>query len=328
MAQHGLLHERVAGTHRDAVAARHAARLLNRRPAVPEHARVRVLPVDGQGLVDLDVLARFDAAPAEDALVGIVAVERVGLVDLVRLGLERNPLVLDREQLGRVVNGAVAVVVVAHRAVEDVIAEDAVERLDLRAVRGGRDGAHDHAVGDGRRARPDEPAVDLDHAGVAGLDRAELRVVTDVRKLGPDADNGVDETLIRPRLADDSIDCQSHHEQYSGRRPSDGSDKCPAIRAPRTHPRHRHESTDGSDGVRNRTQLCSHACNQDRAAQKRQRSEGMVARAAAGASSSLIWKRVEGTRKRTRGRTPLAQADFSAVSIAFSTSSSLSGLSR
>src|SRR5204862_7349696 len=50
----------------------------------------------------------------------------------VRLRLEGNPLVLDGEQLGRVVDGAVPVVVVADRAVEEMVAEDAVERRELQ----------------------------------------------------------------------------------------------------------------------------------------------------------------------------------------------------
>ena len=68
------------------------------------------------------VLAGLDAAAAKDALVRVVAVERVGGVDLVRLGLERIFLVLHREHLRRVVDRAIAVVVVADRAVEQVVA--------------------------------------------------------------------------------------------------------------------------------------------------------------------------------------------------------------
>jgi hypothetical protein len=59
-------------------------------------------------------VAGLDAPAAEDALVGIVAVKRVAVVDFVGLRVERDSLVLDGEQLGRVVNG-----VVAHRAVEE-----------------------------------------------------------------------------------------------------------------------------------------------------------------------------------------------------------------
>ena len=119
------------------MAAGDATRFADRRAAVPQNARMRILPVDRKRFVHLHVLAGFDAAAAENALVGIVAIERIGVVDLVRLGLEGDFLVLDREHLGRVVDRAVAVVVVADRAVEQVILEDAIERLALRGRRRG-----------------------------------------------------------------------------------------------------------------------------------------------------------------------------------------------
>lgn len=46
-------------------------------------------------------------------------------------------LVLDRQQLGRVMDCAVAIVVVANRAIEHVVAEDAVECFNLRRRRFG-----------------------------------------------------------------------------------------------------------------------------------------------------------------------------------------------
>ena len=95
---------------------------------------MRGLPVDGEGLVDLHVLAGFDAAAAEDALVGIVAVEGVGVVLLVGLVAEGAGLVLDVELGGGVVDGAVLVVVVADGAVELVILQDAVEGFALGDV--------------------------------------------------------------------------------------------------------------------------------------------------------------------------------------------------
>ena len=92
------------------------------------------LPVDRERLVDLHVLAGLDAAAAENALVGIVAVEGVGVVLRVGLGREGAGLVLYVELCGRVVDGAVPVVVVADGAVEIVVLEDAVEGLALRDV--------------------------------------------------------------------------------------------------------------------------------------------------------------------------------------------------
>ena len=78
--------------------------------AVPEDAGVGGLPVDGEGLVDLDALAGLDAAAAEDALLRVVAVEGVGHVLLVGLGGELAGLMLHVEVGGGVVDGAVLVV--------------------------------------------------------------------------------------------------------------------------------------------------------------------------------------------------------------------------
>ena len=103
-AEHGFLHQRVAGANGDAMAAGDAARFADRRAAIPEHARVRVFPADGERFVDFQVLAGFHAAAAKDALVGIVAIERIAVVDLVRLRLERDMLVVDLQQSGGVVD--------------------------------------------------------------------------------------------------------------------------------------------------------------------------------------------------------------------------------
>ena len=144
--EHGFFHQRVAGAHGHAVAARDAARFLNRRASVPEHSRVRIFPVDRQRFVHFDVLTRFDAPAAENALVGVVAIEGIAVIDFVGFGRERDSLMLDREQLRRVVHGAIPVVVVAHRAIEEMVAENAIERLCLRSPRARGRRAHDHAV--------------------------------------------------------------------------------------------------------------------------------------------------------------------------------------
>ncbi len=64
LAEHGFFHEGVAGTDGDAVAAGDAAGAVDFFAAVPEDTRVVALPVDGEGFVDLDVLAGFDATAA------------------------------------------------------------------------------------------------------------------------------------------------------------------------------------------------------------------------------------------------------------------------
>ena len=131
MTQHRFFHQRIAGTDGNAVAARNAARLADGRASVPEHTRIRIFPVDGQRFIDLDVLAGLYAAATENALIGIVAVERIGVIDLVGLRSKWDSLMLDGQQLRRVMDGAVAIVVVAHRAVEHVVAEYSIKRFYL-----------------------------------------------------------------------------------------------------------------------------------------------------------------------------------------------------
>src|ERR1700692_2260356 len=92
---------------------------------------MRILPVNGKGFVDLQVLAGFDTSAAKNTLLRIVAVERVGVVLFVRLGMIRNGLMLHGQQFLGVVNGAISVVVVAHGAIENVIAENSTEGLLL-----------------------------------------------------------------------------------------------------------------------------------------------------------------------------------------------------
>jgi hypothetical protein len=86
--EHGFFHEGVARTDCHAVAAGNTARFADLRAAVPKNAWIWILPADGQGFVDLDILAGFDAAAAQNALIGIVAVERIGVIHFVRLGFE------------------------------------------------------------------------------------------------------------------------------------------------------------------------------------------------------------------------------------------------
>jgi hypothetical protein len=64
-------------------------------------------------------------------LIGIVAVARIGVIDLVGLRAKWDSLMFNGQQLGRVMDGAVAIVVVAHRAVEHVVAEYSIKRFYL-----------------------------------------------------------------------------------------------------------------------------------------------------------------------------------------------------
>src|SRR5579862_2169202 len=91
-----------------------------------------VFPADGERFINLNVLTRFNAAAAKDALGGIVAIEGIGVIFRVGLGLEWKRLVLDGEKAGGVMDRAVAVVVVADGAIEEMVFEEAVECFALR----------------------------------------------------------------------------------------------------------------------------------------------------------------------------------------------------
>ena len=182
VSHHGFLHQRVARADRHAVAARHATRFADGRPTIPEHARMRIAPADGQSFVHLQILASLHAAAAQDALAGIVAVERIAFVHLVRLWLEGVTLVVQREQLSGVMNRTVSVVVVADRAVEFVIPQNAVERLGTGRVRASRSRGNSHPAGHHRRAGALQFAIDLHDAGVARLNGPELRMIADLRQ--------------------------------------------------------------------------------------------------------------------------------------------------
>src|SRR6266481_1966473 len=108
------------------MAARHAARLTDRFAPIPQDPRMRIFPADRQRLVHFDILASLDATPTENALIGIVSVKWVRVIYFVRLRLERNLLMLDGHQLGRVVHRAVPAVIVADGAVEHVIPKNPI----------------------------------------------------------------------------------------------------------------------------------------------------------------------------------------------------------
>ena len=127
--QHRFFHQCIARTDCHAVAAGDATRLADRCAAVPKNSRVRILPADRQCFVDFEILASLDATAAQNALVGIVSVERIRVIDSVRFRLETQRLVFDCQHLRRVVNETVAIVIVADRAVQHVIAKNAIERF-------------------------------------------------------------------------------------------------------------------------------------------------------------------------------------------------------
>ena len=184
VADHALFHERIAGADGDAVAAADAAGAFNGLAAVPHDAGHFAFPADGECLVDLDVLAGLHAAAAEDALAGVVAVKGVGVVLLVAFFAVFADLVLHVELGGGVVDGAVAVVVVADRAVQVVVFEDAIKGLAFGDVGAVGVGENLLADGHGGAAGADQLAVEFDHAGVAAADGSHGGQIADLRDAG------------------------------------------------------------------------------------------------------------------------------------------------
>src|SRR6202043_1332187 len=127
----------------------------DRLAAVPQDAWIRIFPIDRESFIYLDILACLYATAAKQTLIWIVPVERVGGVNFVRLGLERDFLMFDLQHFGRFVDFAIPVVVVADRAVQHVVGEDPVERLPLGGICPRRLGLNPHPVGIWGGAGPD-----------------------------------------------------------------------------------------------------------------------------------------------------------------------------
>ena len=218
---HRFFEQGVARTDRHAVPALDAARLADRLAAVPEHAWVGRGIVDAQRFVDLDILAGLDALSAQNALVGVVGIERTGRILFV--GLARIRIALDRNiHVGEgVVQLAVAGVVLAGGAVQLVLGEQAVHAFfacsPARIVEAG----DLHAVVRRRRTTAFELSVDFDPAGVAGLQRAECLVIADLRHIHPIRVHQFDEqlagfTLQRPTVEFDRAACWVFHDDFLG----------------------------------------------------------------------------------------------------------------
>jgi hypothetical protein len=196
------------------MAARNATGLSDGGPAVPQDAGIGVFPVDRERFVDLDVLAGFYAPAAENALVGIVAIERICVIDLVRFRSEWDLLMLNRQQLCRVMNSAISIVVVADCAIKKVITEDAIEGFYLRG-RGLCCFCGDcHSVGDFGCARPNQSAIFFDHACVTRLNRAELWVIADVGNRGSCAVDQIDEKFVRLCFPNNAVKIDFHHDVF------------------------------------------------------------------------------------------------------------------
>jgi hypothetical protein len=170
-----------------------------------------ILPPDTQRFIDLEGLAGLYAAPTKNALIGIVAIERIRVINFVRLRSKRDLLMFDGQQLGRVMDSTIAVVVVANRAVEQVVAENAIKCLHLGGRRLRRLGGDLHSVGDSGRAGPDQAAVHFNHARVTCLNRAELRVVADMGDRHASTVDQIDEKLAGSGFLNDTINRKVDH---------------------------------------------------------------------------------------------------------------------
>jgi hypothetical protein len=119
---------------------------------------------------------------------------------------------LDGESPGGVMHGAIAVAVVTNRAVEHVIAEDAIVSFALGGVSPGRDRGNGHAIDQVRSAGTDKLSVDLNHAGIARLNGAKLVVVAHLGKHGAYPVDQIDHPLSRYKLPRSAIDANARHE--------------------------------------------------------------------------------------------------------------------
>ena len=72
--------------------------------------------------------------------------------------------------------------------------------------------------GNSGRACPDKLPVDLDHAGVACLNRAELGMITNVGNFGASSQKEINETFVRVRFNGQAIKRHSGHHKQSPKR--------------------------------------------------------------------------------------------------------------
>ncbi len=162
----------------------HAAGAADLHAAIPEHTWMLQFPADRKRFIHLHGLAGLNALAAQNALARIVAVEGIGHIHFIGLGLELMLLVLDIQGQRRVVYPAVLVVVIAYRAIEHVIAKNHIEGFRARILGSLRFRDDFHPGNDLGSAGTYEFAIHFDYAGIAGLDRPHQgRVITDVRNL-------------------------------------------------------------------------------------------------------------------------------------------------
>ena len=103
-------------------------------------------------------------------------------------------------------HGAVSIIIVADRAIEQMVAKDAVKGIALRCI-GSRCGRlHLHAARGLRTAGTDKFAIHLNHAGIATLNRSQLWVIADLRERGLRAIDDIDQEFAGSKNARLTID--------------------------------------------------------------------------------------------------------------------------
>src|SRR5215471_6946643 len=112
---------------------------------------------------------------------------------------------LDGKEFGGVMDSAVAVVVVANGAIKHMIGQNPVESLTLRFGRTDGVRSHVHVGLDPNRAGSDQLAVAFNHTSIAGLNRAELRMVAHLRDLDAGSVEQLQQWLARNRFQEFSI---------------------------------------------------------------------------------------------------------------------------
>jgi hypothetical protein len=90
-----------------------------------------ILPVNRKCFVHLNVLACLNTSTAQNALLRVITIEGIAMVLFIGLGMIWNRLMFDGQQLFRVVDRTVSVVVVAHCAIQNVVAKDAIKCFPL-----------------------------------------------------------------------------------------------------------------------------------------------------------------------------------------------------
>src|SRR5216684_850595 len=111
-------------------------------------------------------------------------------------------------------DGAIAIVVIPHRAIKKEITEDAIKGFHLGGRGFCRLCGDCHSIGNSDRAGPDKAAVRFHHACVTCLNRAKLRVVTHLGDRAPSTVEHIDQEFVRLGFLNDAINLNIDHSFF------------------------------------------------------------------------------------------------------------------